>query len=61
MTSKRLVLTDEAWADIAKILEEIKNKTRRPPEQSDRLNHGYNRLKLLGTPLIFTDCERRAR
>jgi putative transposase len=37
MTSERLVLTDEAWEDIAKILEEIKHKAGRPPEQSDRM------------------------
>lgn len=37
MTSARLVLTDEAWKDIAKLLEEIKNKAGRPPEQSDRM------------------------
>jgi putative transposase len=37
MTSERLVLTDEAWADIAKILAEIKSKAGRPPAQSDRM------------------------
>lgn len=37
MTSERLVLTDEAWEDMAKILESIKNKAGRPPEQSDRM------------------------
>ena len=37
MTSERLVLTDDAWEDIAKILEEIKHKAGRPPEQSDRM------------------------
>src|SRR4030095_3593837 len=37
MTSERLVLTDDAWEDIAKLLEEIKHKAGRPPEQSDRM------------------------
>jgi transposase len=37
MTSERLVLTDEAWQDIAQILAEIKHKAGRPPEQSDRM------------------------
>jgi transposase len=37
MTSERLVLTDDAWEDIAKLLEELKNKAGRPPEQSDRM------------------------
>ena len=37
MTSERLVLTDEAWEDIAKIVEEIKHKAGRPPEHSDRM------------------------
>jgi putative transposase len=37
MTSERLVLTDEVWEDIAKLLEEIKHKAGRPPEQSDRM------------------------
>jgi putative transposase len=37
MTSVRLVLTDEAWQEIEKVLEEIKNKAGRPPEQSDRM------------------------
>jgi hypothetical protein len=39
MTSERLVLTDKdkAWADIAKILAEIKHKAGRPPAQSDRM------------------------
>ena len=37
MTSDRLVLTDEAWEDIAKILAKGKNKAGRPPEQSDRM------------------------
>jgi putative transposase len=37
MTNDRLVLTDEAWTDIAKILAEIKHKAGRPPAQSDRM------------------------
>ena len=37
MTNERLVLTDEVWEKLAKILEEIKNKAGRPPEQSDRM------------------------
>ena len=37
MTSERLVLTDDAWEAIAKILEELKSKAGRPPEQSDRM------------------------
>jgi putative transposase len=37
MTSERLVLTDEAWEDIAKVLAEIKHKAGRPPEHSDRM------------------------
>jgi transposase len=37
MISDRLVLTDEAWEDIAKILAEIKHKAGRPPAQSDRM------------------------
>lgn len=37
MTSERLLLTEDAWKEIATILEEIKNKAGRPPEQSDRM------------------------
>jgi putative transposase len=37
MTRVRLVLTDEAWQEIEKVLEEIKHKAGRPPEQSDRM------------------------
>ncbi len=37
MTSVRLVLTDTAWAEMATILEAIKHKAGRPPEQSDRM------------------------
>lgn len=37
MTDGRLVLTDEAWEEIAEVLEEIKHKAGRPPAQSDRL------------------------
>jgi putative transposase len=37
MTSERLILTDKAWEDIAKILAEIKHKAGRPPAQSDRM------------------------
>jgi transposase len=37
MTSVRVVLTDAAWAEMASILEEIKPKAGRPPEQSDRM------------------------
>jgi putative transposase len=37
MTSVRLVLTDAAWAEMATILEAIKHKAGRPPEQSDRM------------------------
>lgn len=37
MTRKRLVLTEDAWEEIAKVLAEVKNKAGRPPEQSDRM------------------------
>jgi transposase len=37
MTSVRLLLTDEAWDEMATILAEIKHKAGRPPEQSDRM------------------------
>ena len=37
MCDVRLVLTDEAWADIAEVLAQVKRKDGRPAEQSDRL------------------------
>jgi putative transposase len=37
MTNERLVLTHEVWEGLGKILEEIKSKAGRPPEQSDRM------------------------
>jgi putative transposase len=35
--SVRLLLTDEAWAEIAPILAKVKSRTGRPPGLSDRL------------------------
>jgi putative transposase len=35
--STRLILTDEAWEELAPLLKEIKNRAGRPPEQSDRM------------------------
>jgi len=37
MTEERLLLTEEAWQEIAVILERIKHKAGRPPQQSDRM------------------------
>ena len=35
--STRLILTDEAWEELAPLLKESKNRAGRPPEQSDRM------------------------
>ena len=37
MPTVRLILTDEAWQEIAAILEKIKHKAGSPPRQSDRM------------------------
>lgn len=37
MCDVRLVLTDEAWADMAEVLAQVKRKDGRPAEQSDRM------------------------
>ena len=37
MSSVRLVLTDEAWTEMAEVLSRVKRKDGRPAEQSDRM------------------------
>jgi transposase len=37
MCDVRLLLTDEAWAEMAEVLAQVKRKDGRPPEQSDRM------------------------
>jgi transposase len=37
MIKERLLLTDEAWQDLAVILERVKHKAGSPPQQSDRM------------------------
>jgi transposase len=37
MPKVRLILTEEAWQDLAVILEKVKHKAGSPPRQSDRL------------------------
>jgi putative transposase len=37
MSAVRLVLTDEAWAEIAEVLQRVKRPDGRPPVQSDRM------------------------
>jgi putative transposase len=37
MTEERLILSDEAWQEIATILARVKHKAGSPPKQSDRM------------------------
>ena len=37
MTEDRLLLTDEAWQEIAAILDRVKHKAGSPPQHSDRM------------------------